>query len=94
MEQPRIVRLPFLVFQLLSLALLNAVAQSPHAQSRSGDSLSPTEAIHSLSQLADEAHQSGDIGKEIEYRRDLSRLAWDHFARHRNLRACGIAGSL
>jgi len=68
--------------QLLCLALRNSVAQTPHAEPRSGGHPSPTESIHNLSQLVDKAHQNGEISKEIEYRRGLSRLAWDQFARH------------
>jgi len=82
MEQLRVVRLRLIMVQLFCLAILNAVAQIAPAERRSGDHPSPTESMHDLSHLADEAHQSGDVSKEIGYRKDLSRLAWDNFARN------------
>ena len=68
-----------LMVQLVWVASLCMVAQTPHSEPKPGDGASPAESMHRLTELADEAHKRGDLSKEIEYRKDFSRLAWDNF---------------
>ncbi len=80
MEQRRIMLVRLLMVPLVWMAVLRLVAQTIHSEPNP-DSASPAESMHRLTQLADEAHQRGDLAKEVEYRRDFSRFAWDNLDR-------------
>lgn len=60
----------------------NPLAQTSLAVTGSVGQPCQQESIACWSQLADNAHQTGDIDKEMQFRRIVSQLAWDNWERH------------
>jgi hypothetical protein len=70
------------IFSLLLFIALSSDAQSPRQNSIAAGRNPQEKALMELDRLAHQAHENGDVEKEIELRRNLSREAWVNYSQH------------
>lgn len=70
------------IISLLLFAALSSLAQTVRQNSVAAGRNPHEKALNELDRLAQQAHQNGDIHKEIELRQNLSQEAWANYGQH------------